>query len=227
MPSPSRAQRRAPGATRDRVLRTLKRRGPATLGTLAGVHRLALPTLRAHLEALEAGGLVSRAPLHEKARGRPRHRYQLTPAGHARFPQREAELLGEFAGWLVAHGRESEIARFLEERVASARAGSHERLRGLRGRARLREVARILSEQGFMADLEQRSGRTPVLRLCHCPISRFVGATKLPCRMELAFVEEMLSRSLERVSYMPAGDSACAYRVGNTLKSLPTHGDKS
>ena len=211
-------RRRSPGTTRERLLDTLKRRGPATLGALALVHRLALPTLRAHLAALEAGGLVSRVPVRSKARGRPRHRYALTPAGHARFPQREGELLGEFAGWLAARGGEGEIRRFLEERVAAARAGARERLRGLRGQARLGEVARILSEQGFMAEVEAAQGRSPVLRLCHCPIRHLVSATRLPCRVELGFVEEMVERSLERVSYIPAGDSSCAYRMGRRLR---------
>jgi predicted ArsR family transcriptional regulator len=207
-------RRRSPGTTRERLLGTLKRRGPATLGVLAGVHRLALPTLRAHLAALEASGLVSRVPLREKARGRPRHRYELTPAGHARFPQREGELLGELARWLAAHGGEEQIRRFLEERVAAAREEARERLRGLRGQARLGEVARILSEQGFMAEVEAGQERRPLLRLCHCPIRHLVSATRLPCRVELGFVEELIGRSLERVSYIPAGGSSCAYRLG-------------
>jgi predicted ArsR family transcriptional regulator len=214
MAGPASRRRRAPGATRERLLETLKRRGPATLGALAGVHRLALPTLRVHLAALEGDGLVSRVSVRSKGRGRPRHRYALTAEGHARFPQREGELLGEFARWLAAHGGEGEIRRFLEERVAAARPGARARLRGLRGRARLGEVARILSEQGFMAEVEAHPGKSGVLRLCHCPIRHLVGATRLPCRVELGFVEEMVGRSLERISYIPAGDSSCAYRMG-------------
>lgn len=214
----SRRRRRPPGTTRDRLLDTLKRRGPATLATLAGIHRLALPTLRAHLAALEAGGLVSRLTERTRARGRPRHRYALTAAGHARFPQREGELLGEFARWLVARGGEREIRRFLEDRVATTRQGARARLRGLRGGARLREVARILSEQGFMAEVEPGRGKAPLLRLCHCPVRHLVGATGLPCRIELGFVEEMVGRSLERVSYIPAGGSSCAYQPGRRLR---------
>jgi predicted ArsR family transcriptional regulator len=214
MTGPGSHRRRSPGTTRERLLETLKRRGPATLGALAGVHRLARPTLRVHLAALEADGLVSRVPVRIKGRGRPRHRYALTPAGHARFPQREGELLGDFACWLAARGGEGEIRRFLEERVEAARPGARARLRGLRGSARLGEVARILSEQGFMAELEANRGKSPVLRLCHCPIRHLVGATRVPCRVELGFVEEMVGRSLERISYIPAGDGACAYRLG-------------
>jgi predicted ArsR family transcriptional regulator len=210
--------RQPAGTTRERLLDTLKRWGPATLGTLAGVHRLALPTLRAHLAALEADGLVSRVALRPKGRGRPQHRFELTPVGHARFPQREGELLGEFARWLVEHGGEGEIRHFLEGRVAAARAGARTRLRGLRGQARLAEVARILSEQGFMAEAEAGRGRRPMLRLCHCPIRHLVGATRVPCRVELAFVEELVGRSLERVGYIPAGDNACSYRLGRRAR---------
>jgi predicted ArsR family transcriptional regulator len=74
-------------------------------------------------------------------------------------------------------------------------------------------VARIFSELGFMAVVEQDDG-PPRLRLCHCPIRELVRSTRIPCGAEIGLIRELLGEELTRVSYMPTGGTSCAYRVG-------------
>ena len=86
------------------------------------------------------------------------------------------------------------------------------RLEGLEGAARLEEVARILTELGFMASSEVGRGR-PRLHLCHCPLRELVAVSRIPCRAELGFIRDMLGEPLTRLAYIPSGDAACSYRT--------------
>lgn len=203
------AARRPVGATQQRVLDAVKRRGQASLLELAATLGLTRETLREHLNALGAAGMVERAGVRRGGRGRPEVMYRLTPAAEALFPQRDGELLGELAAWLTAEGDEAALRRFFDQWSGRRRAAAMERVAGLRGRERLREVARILSEEGYMAEVEGDA-----LRLCHCPIRNVVAATRAPCRAELALVQDLLGRPLTRTDYLPDGGASCSYEVG-------------
>jgi predicted ArsR family transcriptional regulator len=200
--------------SRRRLLDLLKRRGPTPAGELARALRLTVPTVRQHLDALEALALVARAGTRSAGRGRPQVLWSLAPGAERLFPESQGPVLAGLVRTLVAEGAEPRVERFLRERLAARRAEVGERLAGLEGRARLREVARILSEDGFLAEVEPRKvDGAPVLRLCHCPVRDLVDATRIPCRLELAYVAEMLGADLERLSYIPDGDAACRYAV--------------
>lgn len=198
-----------PGATQQALLEALKRRGPATLLELAGAAGLARETVREHLNAMGAAGLVQRAGARRDGPGRPAILYRLAAAAHARFPQHGGAVLGELAAWLTEQGDEAVLKRFFEQRSGRRRAALRARVAQLTGRRRLDEVARILSEEGYMAEVDGGA-----LRLCHCPISAVVAATRAPCRAELALVEDLLGRPLTRTDYLPDGGVSCSYSVG-------------
>lgn len=203
------------GQSQRAILDALKRRGEATIPELAAGLALSAESVREHVRVLAGHELVLRAGTRRRTqgRGRPEILYRLAPAAEAMFPRREGELLHALAAHLVAEGHEDVLRRFLEHSVAGRRADALRRVEGLRGRQRLDEVARILSEAGFMAQVDDTPDG-PALRLCHCPIRDLVAATRLPCRSELRFIGTLLGEPLARSSYIPAGDAACGYRVG-------------
>lgn len=199
------------GDTQRRLLEALKRGAPLTLVDLEDEFGLSVETLREHLNSLAARDLVRRAGKRRRGPGRPRILYDLTEEGEALFPQREGELLRMLAGWLLEHDREELLADFFDDRLESVRRAALDRVRGLRGRERLEAVAALLTEQGFMAEAEDGGDGGLRLRLCHCPLKEIVAVSDLPCRAELAWVEEALGADLEREEYMPDGDHACTY----------------
>lgn len=203
------------GETQRALLVALKRRGTATLIDLARGARVAAGTLREHLQALTARGLVERRGARRAAggRGRPEVLFGLTPAAEALFPRREGELLKDLVRFLEARGESARVEEFLRERIASQRAAALARVRGLAGTARLDEAARILSESGFMAEVVRGEDGEPTLRLCHCPIRDLVAVTRAPCRLEIAFAAELVGKRLARTAYIPDGDAACGYRT--------------
>ena len=204
------------GASQQHILEHLKRRGSSTIPTIAGDVELNVETVRAHLRALAREGLVVRAGSRPKGPGRPEVVYELTPEAEQLFPNREGELLQRFAVYLEERGHPELVGGFFDEYVDSRRTEALARLDGLEGDDRLQEVARILSEEGFMAEIDSDAAGRNLLRLCHCPMRKLVAATRAPCRAELGFVKQLLGEKLARVSYIPAGDPACCYSLGDT-----------
>jgi predicted ArsR family transcriptional regulator len=196
------------GDSRRQLLDAIKRLGRATLREAAADLGLARETVREHLNALGAEGLVERAGSRRGGPGRPEILYRLTRRAEGLFPRRDGEVLGELTAFLLAHGDEAALRAFYEQRAAARLAAARARLAGLSGRQRLAAVARVLSDEGYMADVVDGA-----LRLAHCPIRSVVDVTHLPCRAELAFVERLLGRKLKRTDYLPDGGTSCSYRV--------------
>jgi predicted ArsR family transcriptional regulator len=212
------------GESQQQILDALKRGGPTTVPRLARALSLNVETLRAHLKTLAGHRLVERRPSVRRGRGRPEIVYGLTAEAEALFPRREGELLKGFASYLKERGHAALLRDFLERTMEARREEALARVHGLSGRARLDEVARILSELGFMAVVEG-AGEACTLRLCHCPIRELIEETKLPCRLEQGFVAELVGERLLRQSYIPAGDASCSYRGGvNGTRRTATSG---
>lgn len=201
------------GTSQRILLERLKRLGSAALGELEGDLGLARETVRDHLKALGAEGLVERAGVRREGPGRPQVLYRLSAEGERLFPRREGELLRELAGFLIDDGREELLAAFFERRAAGKRERLAARIAGLGPERRLREIAAILTEEGFLAEVAEPAAGAPRLRLCHCPLREVVAVSHLPCRAELALIEDLLGRRLERETFIPDGASACTYAV--------------
>ena len=205
------------------LLGLLKRRGATTIVDLERAVGLARESVRDHLQALVAAGYVERAGVRRAGPGRPAAVYRLSERGERLFPQREPELLREMAAFILAERREDVLERFLDARAAGKRQQHGARLAGLTGRERAEALAAILDEEGFLAELEPTDDGRCKLRLCHCPLRELVAVTRLPCRSELALVQELLGTSLRREAFMPDGDSSCTYSF-DLAAGLPPDG---
>lgn len=198
------------GETQRAVLLSLKRLGAATQAEVAQEVPFAKATLREHLQALVARGFVQRRGSRHAKPGRPQVVYALTDRGNALFPNRSAQVLRDLIVHLLETGHTAFVERFFAQRVALRRPAALARVQGLHGAARFQEVARILSEEGFIA-LVGGSSEAPTLRLCHCPIRDVVSVTQAPCRYEQGLIADLLERPLTRLEYLPDGDASCSY----------------
>lgn len=208
------------GESRRTILSILKSAGGASVPMLAEALGLNIETVRAHLKTLASHGLVERKGSRSDGPGRPELIWGLTAEADALFPRREAEVLKELAAFLVRTGRTDVLEAFFADYIERRREDALARVEGKRGRARLREAAKILSEQGFMAVVEEHADG-PQLRLCHCPLRELVEVSRVPCRAEVGFVRELVGGPLTRVSYIPSGDAACSYSANKSASAAP------
>ena len=201
------------GASQRTLLELLKRRGEATLAELETGIEVARETVRSHLESLAAQQLIERSGVRRRGPGRPHVLYRLSAQGEALFPRREGEMLAELARYLLESEHPERLEEFFVARADAKRAILAGPLKVLGAGERLNEIARSLSQEGFLAEAALEGGEPIRLRLCHCPLRDLVAVTHLPCRAEMKLVEELLGRPLVRTQFMPDGDTSCTYAV--------------
>ena len=200
--------------TPDRLLYQLKSRGPQPAAKLAAA--CAITPMGAHkqLQAMLVQGLVAS---HDQADGpgRPKRLWTLTPAGHARFPDRHGELAVQLIRQAAAVLGPEAVDRLIAAREREQRADYDAALSGLATLgARVRRLAAIRAREGYMARAEQR-GKTWLLIEDHCPICAAAAACQGLCRSELQIFARCLGQGVrvERIEHVLAGGRRCAYRV--------------
>ena len=194
---------------REEILLFLKARGKATLSEVAAHLGLSKQGTLRHLESLQADGLLSFTSEVERAGpGRPEHVYKLTAAAAEHFPQAHRRLAGELVQWMGA----KELDSFFRSRTERLEAEYRPRLVGLDLEARVRELARIASEQGHMAEVVETADGFAI-RQCNCPIADIALAVGHPCRYEAELYRRLLEVEVTRESWIGDSDSACVYAV--------------
>jgi predicted ArsR family transcriptional regulator len=201
-------------STPDRLLYQLKSRGPQPAATLAGA--CAITPMGAHkqLQALLAQGLVS-ARDEADGPGRPKRMWTLTAAGHARFPDRHADLAVQLIRHAAAVLGPDAVDRLVGAREAEQLAEYASALAGIAAPgARVRRLAELRAREGYMARVE-KAGKGWLLIEDHCPICAAAAACQGLCRSELEIFARCLGDDVrvERVEHVLAGGRRCAYRV--------------
>jgi predicted ArsR family transcriptional regulator len=194
---------------RESILTFLKTRGHATLGEVAEHLEVSKQGALRHLEQLIEGGEVSVRSAEPHGRGRPEHVYQLTEAAGLHFPDGHRELAGD----LVTFLSQQQLEKFFERRAARLEAEYAPRLAGLDFSARVRELARLATEHGHMAEVVELPDGGVAIRHCNCPIQDVAERTGLPCRSEQQMYERLLGAQVERSTWMGDASPDCTYEV--------------
>jgi predicted ArsR family transcriptional regulator len=194
---------------RDTILAFLKTRGHASLGDVAAHLEISKQGALRHMEALEADGLATVAPAEEHRRGRPENVYTLTPAAHSHFPHAHQELATDLVEFLS----EAQLKQFFERRTARLEAEYAPRLAGLDFEGRVRELARLATEHGHMAEVVELAGGGLAIRHCNCPIQDVAARTSLPCANEQQMYERLLGAPVTRSTWMREAAGDCTYEV--------------
>ena len=194
---------------RETILAYLKTRGHASLGEVAAHLEISKQGALRHMEALEADGLATVAPADEHRRGRPENVYTLTAAARGHFPNAHRELAGDLVEFLS----EEQLKRFFERRTARLEAEYAPRLAGLDFEGRVRELAKLATEHGHMAEVVELVGGGFAIRHCNCPIQDVAARTGLPCVNEQQMYERLLGAPVTRSTWMREAATDCTYEV--------------
>jgi predicted ArsR family transcriptional regulator len=194
---------------RETILALIKTRGHASLGEVAAHLEISKQGALRHMEALEADGLATVAPAEEHRRGRPENVYKLTPAAYEHFPHAHRELASELVEFLS----EAQLKQFFERRTARLEAEYAPKLAGLDFEDRVRELAKLATEHGHMAEVVELPNGGLAIRHCNCPIQDVAARTGLPCVNEQQMYERLLGAPMNRSTWMREKASDCTYEV--------------
>src|SRR5215467_13628825 len=169
------------------IVHLLKQEGAMDAMQLASRLHLSAMAVRLHLYALQSQQLVSYAEL-------------------------TLSLLGSIG---KAFGKAG-LERLLTLRTRDQVAAYRERMTEARSlRQRLKALAAIRTDEGFMADVKPQPGGAFLLVENHCPICAAATACTGLCAKELEVFQSVLGDdiAITRTEHIVAGARRCAYRV--------------
>jgi len=209
--------------TRRGLIERLKQDGAQDAGALAETLGVSAMAVRQHLYALEGEGLVT---FEEEPRpvGRPAKLWRLTPDADRFFPDGHAELTLHLLAALRETFGETGMEKLLAARTAEQIAAYGSRVKPSDSlKSRLEALARIRTEEGYMAAVEAESGAGGggfLLVENHCPVCAAARTCQGLCASELEVFRRVLGPdvTVERSDHILAGARRCAYRVSKVSK---------
>lgn len=213
--------------TADNVLFLLKTRGPQTAQKLAELLELTSMGARRQLESAQEKGLVGFEDVADKV-GRPSRRWHLTEAGHARFPDRHADLTLQMIQQVRALFGEEGMEKLISARERDSEAAYQAALAGAEAEAvtpqaapqpalaaRVQALARARDAEGYMAETEVQPDGSLLLIENHCPICAAATSCQGFCRSELQVFQRVLGEGcrVERAEHLLSGARRCVYVI--------------
>ena len=179
---------------------------------LADLLGLTVSGVRQQLTGLERDGLVSFTES-RPGPGRPRRSYRLTPAADGLYPRAYAELTNELLEY-VEDADPALIDAIFERRRRRRIEGAQARMEGLAFSDKVAELARILDDDGYLADWERGDDGSYLVVERNCAIFGVAMKYGQACGSELDFIRRVLSEAtVERIAHMVAGAHNCSYRI--------------
>jgi DeoR family transcriptional regulator, suf operon transcriptional repressor len=196
---------------RGSILVELKRAQPLTTKELASRLGVSLNAVRHHLKELEEQEVVHYQREHRGV-GAPTFAYRLAQAGEALFPRRyEAMLSGVLDGLVDREGRAGAVS-VLEARYTTLASRLQEELAHTPPAERLTAIAKLLSDDGYMAEATVASS-IGTLTEHNCAVQGVAERFPEICAAEARFLSTVLGAEVSRERHILNGCTACEYRV--------------
>ncbi len=198
-------------STRRTILTALKRQGSMRTAEVADALGITVAAARQQLGRLSDDGLVRHGP-EVDGRGRPAHRWQLAPLAESLFPKRYGDLTTELLGYLGGPASPA-VADLFEQRRRRRVGAARPRLAGRSPGDQVTELARILDEDGYLAEAVP-DGDGWLIVEHNCAILTVAEGFRQACSSEVSFIRDVLPwAKVERVSHRMDGAHRCAYRI--------------
>jgi len=199
--------------TRRRILVALKKSGGLTCNELANELGITSMGVRRHLITLERDGLVYHTAV-QRGLGRPSHVYRLTELAEELFPKNYGALVNELLGYIEELDGEEKIGQLFQQRAQRRVERARDRLKGLSLADKVFELARILEEEGYLAEAEQLGEKTFAIREYNCAIRQVAQRFHQACGAELDFLRAVLPEAeVERKRHIVSGEPYCGYHI--------------
>ena len=208
---------KGPSSLRRDLLLRLRLDGPSSPDQLAERIGASRTGVLQQLRALEAANLVSRQTVRHGV-GRPRHLYDVTADAQDLFPSNYDGLaLGLLAAIESVGGDD-----LLDQVFAARRRQLGDRVRGQMAERvdpeaplleRVRELAVIQGDQGYLADATLGPDGTIRLREHNCAIYHIAAGSPAACQAELELFSEILGADVVREQHIASGDRCCSYKI--------------
>ena len=196
---------------RGEVLLELKRAQPLTAKQLAETLGVSPNAVRHHLKELEAESLIVYGR-EQRGVGAPTFAYRLSAAGEALFPRAYEATLTQLLERMAEKAGRGAAVELFEDHYRELTRRVLAELGGAPASERVALVARLMNEQGYMADWQEAAGQ---FRLAehNCAIRAVAERFPEVCAAEERFLRDVLGAAVERRTHIASGCNACEYAI--------------
>lgn len=193
----------------------------AGLQELANVMKISRMAVHKHLALLQKRGLIEAVETRGHV-GRPRMVYQLTSQSKTVFPKSYSAIATHALNFIERNMGKEAIEKVLRERQSELFDQYYERLKDLDFDERVKELARIRDEEGYMAESKKtskssgsgsRGGGKHILLEYNCPIIHIAEKHWEACSTETELFEKLLGADIETTHRAAKGDLICKFLI--------------
>jgi predicted ArsR family transcriptional regulator len=197
-----------------KLLYYLKIMQQAGLEELANVMKISRMAVHKHLAALQKRGLVEGVEIRGHV-GRPRMVYQLTTRSKTVFPRSYSAIASYALDFIERNMGKEAVQKVLHERQNELFDQYYKRLKDLDFDDRVRQLAKIRDEEGYMAESkkESKSGGKYVLFEYNCPIIQIAEKHWEACLAETELFEKLLDADIDTTHRAAKGDLVCRFAI--------------
>ena len=199
-------------STRNAIVALIKQKGEAGMKDISNSMGISKMAVSKHLSNLERDQLVQKRVIRAGV-GRPEYRYSLTPNAHYLFPTSYPYIALSALSFIEERIGEDGVMQFFEKRRKELKQRYSARMNDLSHEERVRELARVREEEGFLAETGKLPDGSMILLEHNCPLMTVANKYGLACSAELELFRELLGEGVERTHWMVNGEHMCRYVV--------------
>jgi predicted ArsR family transcriptional regulator len=199
-------------ASRSAIIELLKLHGALTVEQLAQELEVSKVCVRRHLSLLESDGLIEYERQH-LGRGRPRFVYRLSEKASCLFPRSYDEFAKEVLTQVRRAYGEEAVERVLQGRADELILELQTQLAGLSLDERVKKLAKLVSEKGYLAEARKQKDGSFRLRQRNCPTEKVATSYPRVCEQELRVYCEALGCQVTRDCRIVDGATMCEFRI--------------
>ena len=197
-----------------KLLYYLKVMQQAGLEELANIMKMSRMGVHKHLALLQKRGLVEGIETRERV-GRPRMIYKLTSQSKTVFPKSYSAIATHAFDFIEKNMGKEAVEKVLHERQSELFDLYYRRIKDLDFDKRVKELAKIRDEEGYMAEskkLSKSSGKHVLLEY-NCPIIHIAEKHWEACSTESELFEKLLGANIETTHRAAKGDLICKFVI--------------
>ena len=215
MPIPRNLENFADGFSgpKKKLLYYLKIMQQAGLEELANVMKISRMAVHKHLALLQQRGLVEGIETRGHV-GRPRMVYQLTNQSKTIFPKSYSAIASHALDFIERNMGKEAVEKVLRERQSELFDQYYKRLKDLDFDKKVKELARIRDEEGYIAESKKlKSDGKHILLEYNCPIIHIAEKHWEACSTETELFEKLLEANIETTHRAAKGDLICKFAI--------------
>ncbi|MGN6624750.1 MAG: helix-turn-helix transcriptional regulator [Candidatus Nitrosocosmicus sp.] len=199
-----------------KIIYYLKVMQQANLEELSSVMKISRMAVHKHLNTLQKRGLIESVETRgQQVVGRPRMIYQLTSQSKTIFPKSYSAIATHALDFIERNMGNDGVVKVLQERQEELFDQYYDRLKDLDFDQKVKELAKIRDEEGYMAESknESKNRRIQTILEYNCPIIHIAEKHWEACTVETKLFEKLLGAKIETTHRAAKGDLVCKFVI--------------